>query len=147
MRFTGHPITTGQVTQVYIPPPIWADPPYFTTQYNWGYAQLSFGKYGAMWRCLPPPYHPILIPAHPKHPYIQTLLAAVPHPDPTSPRASADIRGEVASALSPPPGCRFHPRCPSCLAICDQQAPRVTAITPTHTVACHLHDQMAVGRS
>ncbi len=77
----------------------------------------------------------------PKHPYTQTLLAAVPHPDPTAPRASADIRGEVASALTPPPGCRFHPRCPSCLPICNQQAPKTVTIAPIHTVACHLHDQ------
>ena len=75
----------------------------------------------------------------PKHPYTQTLLAAVPHPDPSAPRATADIRGEVASALAPPSGCRFHPRCPSCMAICSEKAPQPATPSPNHTVACHLH--------
>ncbi|MXY53236.1 MAG: peptide ABC transporter ATP-binding protein, partial [Gammaproteobacteria bacterium] len=43
--------------------------------------------------------------------------------------------------LSPPSGCRFHPRCPSCLSICSQHAPETVTIAPIHTVACHLHDQ------
>ncbi len=75
----------------------------------------------------------------PGHPYTQTLLAAVPHPDPSAPRGAADIRGEVASALTPPPGCRFHPRCPSCMAICSERAPQVAAVSPHHAVSCHLH--------
>lgn len=74
----------------------------------------------------------------PKHPYTQTLLAAIPHPDPSAPRATADIRGEVASALTPPPGCRFHPRCPSCMTICSERPPEVATTAPNHTVTCHL---------
>lgn len=75
----------------------------------------------------------------PKHPYTHTLLAAVPHPDPSAPRAAADIRGEVASALAPPEGCRFHPRCPSCMAVCSETAPQLATISANRTVTCHLH--------
>ncbi len=49
----------------------------------------------------------------PKHPYTRALVESVPTPDPRAERTVPDLRGEVPDAESPPPGCRFHPRCPS----------------------------------
>ncbi len=74
----------------------------------------------------------------PQHPYTQALLAAVPRPDPAAPRAAGRIEGEIASALAPPPGCRFHPRCPSCMAVCRDAAPTFRGIGAGHAAACHL---------
>ncbi len=74
--------------------------------------------------------------AEARHPYTQALLAAVPLPDPDHVLSEAAAMGEIASALDPPPGCRFHPRCPHAMEIC-----RVTAPVPSgapHMIACHL---------
>jgi len=71
-----------------------------------------------------------------RHPYTQALLAAVPLPDPDHPLSEAAIKGEIASALDPPTGCRFHPRCPHALPLCSSVVPR--ALGTTHTAACHL---------
>ncbi len=62
--------------------------------------------------------------AEPRHPYTQALLAAVPRPDPEHPRASGHVTGEIATALDPPSGCRFHPRCPHAMEVCRSDAPR-----------------------
>ena len=75
----------------------------------------------------------------PRHPYTQALLAAVPRPDPQAPRASGQVQGEIASALNPPAGCRFHPRCPSCMAVCRNEAPKFIA-SGSHAASCHLLD-------
>ena len=74
----------------------------------------------------------------PRHPYTQALLAAVPRPDPQAPRATGQVRGEVADALSPPSGCRFHPRCPRRVATCLEQAPQLTSAGPNQAASCHL---------
>lgn len=77
----------------------------------------------------------------PRHPYTQALIAAVPEPGGTriADRAEgAVIGGETPSAASPPPGCRFHTRCPHAMDICRTQAPPETADGP-HLVWCHLH--------
>jgi oligopeptide/dipeptide ABC transporter ATP-binding protein len=71
-----------------------------------------------------------------RHPYTQALLAAVPLPDPDHVLSEAAAMGEIASALDPPPGCRFHPRCPHAMEICRVAAP-VPSGAP-HVVACHL---------
>ncbi len=76
----------------------------------------------------------------PRHPYTQALLAAVPRPDPSLPRASGQVQGEVATALRPPSGCRFHPRCPQCMDICREVSPISTIIDIQQTAACHLLD-------
>ncbi|HEY4822564.1 MAG TPA: ABC transporter ATP-binding protein, partial [Candidatus Bathyarchaeia archaeon] len=49
---------------------------------------------------------------HPLHPYTKALIAAVPVPDPSSKRTGEVISGEIPSPINPPPGCRFHKRCP-----------------------------------
>jgi len=54
----------------------------------------------------------------PKHPYTQALLAAIPSPDPDARRLKTLPKGEVPDAVSPPAGCRFHPRCPVATPTC-----------------------------
>jgi oligopeptide/dipeptide ABC transporter ATP-binding protein len=59
----------------------------------------------------------------PQHPYTQGLLAAVPSVDPTRRGVAARVLGDVPSAANPPPGCRFHTRCPEVFDRCRQEAP------------------------
>ena len=77
--------------------------------------------------------------ARPAHPYTQALFtAALPsHPDETHERLK--ITGEVPSALNPPSGCRFHPRCPHAMARCAVEAPVRKEVAFGHSVACHLY--------
>jgi oligopeptide transport system ATP-binding protein len=77
----------------------------------------------------------------PLHPYTQALLAAVPIPDPAleATRPQQIISGEVPSALRPPPGCRFHPRCPHAMATCKTDDPPLRDLGGGRAVACHLH--------
>ena len=72
------------------------------------------------------------------HPYTISLLAAVPVPDPRHRRTQPIPKGEIPSAIAPPPGCRFHPRCPQAMDICHEQMPKFMEIGPGHQVACHL---------
>ena len=76
----------------------------------------------------------------PKHPYSQALIAAAL---PGRPGDGADdfpaIEGEVPSPAAPPPGCRFHTRCPHVMPVCRTTAPTETAIGPGHGVRCHLY--------
>ncbi len=77
----------------------------------------------------------------PLHPYTEALMAAVPVADPeieaTRPRVV--VTGEVPSALRPPSGCRFHPRCPMAMAKCKTDDPELITPAPGRAVACHLH--------
>jgi oligopeptide transport system ATP-binding protein len=77
--------------------------------------------------------------ADPKHPYTQALMASIPVPNPAieATRAHTTIQGEVPSAQRPPPGCRFHPRCPHAMAVCREQAPELRQQGGA-AVACHL---------
>ncbi len=75
----------------------------------------------------------------PLHPYTEALIAAVPVPDPTARRISVTIKGEVPSAISPPPGCRFNTRCPHAMEICRKKEPLLREVS-NRLVACHLHD-------
>jgi oligopeptide/dipeptide ABC transporter ATP-binding protein len=78
---------------------------------------------------------------NPLHPYTQALLSAVPLPDPERERHRPRVipRGELPSPMDPPAGCPFHPRCPSALPHCSEEAPRLRAGAGAHYVACHLH--------
>jgi peptide/nickel transport system ATP-binding protein len=71
---------------------------------------------------------------HPSHPYTKALLEAVPMPG----KELQTIPGALADALNPPPGCRFHPRCPSATPMCQQERPKLKEIGKNHMVACYL---------
>jgi len=73
------------------------------------------------------------------HPYTRALRSASPVPDPKSKVIMMKLEGEVASALSPPTGCHFHPRCPRAMPICKDVYPSWVQVTPDHGVACHLY--------
>jgi peptide/nickel transport system ATP-binding protein len=74
---------------------------------------------------------------HPLHPYTQALMAAVPIPDPRERRTQALPAGEIPNPINPPPGCRFHPRCPIAKEICSVDQPELRELKPNHFVACH----------
>jgi oligopeptide/dipeptide ABC transporter ATP-binding protein len=76
--------------------------------------------------------------AHPRHPYTQGLLSAVPEPDPTIHRTRLPLLGEPPSPTAPPPGCPFHPRCghPKKDLACSTDRPLLRPLGPS-TVACH----------
>jgi len=77
---------------------------------------------------------------NPQHPYTQALLAAVPVPDPHARRTAPMPKGEIPSPITPPPGCRFHPRCPFAEQVCSQEPPLLRPVPgdEEHLVACHL---------
>ncbi len=77
--------------------------------------------------------------AHPLHPYTQALFTAALPSHPDEKRQKLALSGEVPSALNPPSGCRFHPRCPHAMPHCAHEAPVPKEVAPQHTVACHLY--------
>jgi len=83
---------------------------------------------------------------NPLHPYTRALLQAIPIPDPARARERQVLRGDPPSAAQPPPGCRFHTRCPSAVEACPRIEPPLLEVTPGHWVACHLHPGPEVGR-
>src|SRR5688572_23431913 len=81
----------------------------------------------------------------PLHPYTEALLAAVAVADPEveARRPRAIVKGEVPSALKPPSGCRFHPRCPKAMERCKTVDPLLADLGGGRAVACHLHTTSA----
>lgn len=79
--------------------------------------------------------------ARPQHPYTQALLAALPEPDPDNAGRERPVPGgEPPSLLQPPPGCRFHPRCPHAMpGLCDRDPPPAFEPEPGHHSRCWLH--------
>ena len=75
----------------------------------------------------------------PLHPYTQALFTAALPAHPDEKRERLAISGEVPSALAPPSGCRFHPRCPKAMPRCAVEAPVRKEIAPGQSVACHLY--------
>ena len=73
----------------------------------------------------------------PRHPYTQALLDAVPVRHPRLRRKRERLAGEIPSPLDPPPGCRFHRRCPRAESVCSVERPLLRDIAPGHAVACH----------
>ena len=73
---------------------------------------------------------------NPMHPYTRALISAIPIPKPKLKRKRIILEGEVPSALNPPSGCHFHPRCPVALKECSLQEPQFLEHDPGHSVAC-----------
>ena len=80
----------------------------------------------------------------PKHPYSETLLSAVPRPNPLHHMQRLNLEGEPADPANAPPGCVFHPRCRYMEDICQTDVPDLVELTPGHHVACHFADQLAL---
>jgi oligopeptide/dipeptide ABC transporter ATP-binding protein len=77
---------------------------------------------------------------NPLHPYTQSLLSAIPVPDPKRKTTRILLKGDVPSPMDPPSGCRFHTRCPARFGPCDKVDPRSIEAEPGHFVRCHLYD-------
>jgi peptide/nickel transport system ATP-binding protein/oligopeptide transport system ATP-binding protein len=65
------------------------------------------------------------------------LLSAIPVPKPRAKRSRIVLQGEMPSALNPPPGCRFHTRCPYVIERCRIEVPPLLADGTEHATACH----------
>jgi len=78
---------------------------------------------------------------NPMHPYTKALFSSVPIPDPELSRNRMVIQGEVPSAINPPSGCRFNPRCPFAFDRCKVDEPKLVERGPGHFVSCHLYDK------
>lgn len=80
---------------------------------------------------------------HPRHPYTQALLSAVPVPDPTmrDRRETIRLTGDVPSPANPPSGCRFRTRCWKTADVCAEQSPALEPQQGQHQVACHFAEE------
>ncbi len=77
---------------------------------------------------------------HTMHPYTVALVSSIPQPDPTYKPKRVLLQGDVPSPANPPPGCRFHTRCPQFRhGRCDVEEPEFAEKAPGHFVACHLY--------
>jgi peptide/nickel transport system ATP-binding protein/oligopeptide transport system ATP-binding protein len=81
--------------------------------------------------------------ATPRHPYSRALLSAIPVPNPRARRDRILLQGDLPSAMAPPPGCRFHTRCPSAIPLCREAQPPLIADAQGHAVACHRASELA----
>jgi oligopeptide/dipeptide ABC transporter ATP-binding protein len=81
-----------------------------------------------------------------RHPYTESLLGAILHPDPEIERDKPPLalRGEISTPIDPPPGCRFYARCPKRMEICRREDPPVVALGEDHQAACWLHADQPV---
>jgi peptide/nickel transport system ATP-binding protein len=74
----------------------------------------------------------------PLHPYTQALLEGIPDPDPENRKVLRKVpTGEPPSLIYPPPGCRFHPRCPYAMDVCKEKVPELRELKNGHAAACH----------
>lgn len=78
---------------------------------------------------------------HPLHPYTQGLMQSFPSLTGDKKRLTG-IPGSPPDLISPPSGCRFHPRCPKRFEMCDKVVPKLAEVSPGHLVACHLYPEV-----
>jgi len=83
----------------------------------------------------------------PKHPYTQVLISSIPDIGTGRRRVRTVLKGDVPSPAAPPPGCRFHPRCPQRLEKCHRIEPKLTAVADGHLCACWVHEDSPFARS
>ena len=79
---------------------------------------------------------------HPKHPYTEALVSAVPPADPDVKSRRIILEGDVPSPANPPSGCVFHPRCRYAQEICSQQEPLLEQTSSGHYAACHFAQEL-----
>lgn len=79
----------------------------------------------------------------PAHPYTAALISAglSADPDSASTRERIILRGDIPNHIDPPPGCRFHTRCPAAMDVCREKAPEAVPTESGGTVRCHLHTE------
>jgi peptide/nickel transport system ATP-binding protein len=81
---------------------------------------------------------------HPKHPYTEALLSAVPKPDPRLRTEPIVLPGDVADPANPPSGCYFHPRCRFQIDRCGVEEPVLSRVAPDHFVSCHRAEELTL---
>jgi oligopeptide/dipeptide ABC transporter ATP-binding protein len=79
---------------------------------------------------------------NPQHPYTNALLSAIPIPNPELKRERILLTGDVPSPLHPPPGCRFHTRCPLAFDRCQVEEPPLIDLGEEHWAACFLRTKL-----
>ena len=79
--------------------------------------------------------------ADPRHPYTRSLIAAAPRPVASGRVPQVPLKGETASAMAPPPGCAFHPRCPFAQDHCRTDRPELRRVGDD-LVACHFAESL-----
>jgi oligopeptide transport system ATP-binding protein len=77
---------------------------------------------------------------NPLHPYTMALMNSIAVPNPHLKRQRTPLQGEVPSPVDPPPGCRFHTRCPRAMEVCSLQPPTEQLHQGNHMVSCHLYE-------
>lgn len=82
--------------------------------------------------------------ANPLHPYMQSLLLAIPNPDPQQPFNPTTLKGEIPDPASRPSGCPFHPRCQYAKELCKKESPELKEIKLGHCVACHFAKELSL---
>ena len=82
--------------------------------------------------------------SNPMHPYTESLMSAVPRPDPRIKTRRILSPGEVADPANPPSGCYFHPRCIYAQDVCRVTEPKLEEVKPDHFVACHRASELSL---
>lgn len=81
---------------------------------------------------------------HPRHPYTEALMSAVPKPNPRMKSKRIMLQGDVADPAHPPSGCYFHPRCAYAKERCKTEPPALREVSAGHFVACHFAESLSL---
>jgi oligopeptide/dipeptide ABC transporter ATP-binding protein len=76
--------------------------------------------------------------SRPRHPYTQSLLSAIPIPDPKSEMERTILQGDIPNPANPPSGCMFRTRCPLAEKNCSEEVPEMVEVGKEHYAACHM---------